>query len=213
MEVFAGSLPGLQSNQHAITLICFVAPPPQPTTTTTTTDEPGSAGDVLMQLWRKRQKRKAEAVEEAALEKPLKQRKSSPSPVLPQPNLQPSREFLHSSLHSIPSPNACIAVARSESDPSHQLFFQRGVIYCRHCGNYGTVRFIKLLKPCQRPTPWKNSMGYKNLDRIHRNIAPSPLLEWPLNISDSPPAGAISPAPLLLGPDTVDHSQPQARPS
>ena len=120
---------------------------------------------------------------------PADPQEQAPPPVLPQPNLQSSQ--VPPSSNSSPTPGAYMALAKSQSHPSHQLFHKRGVIYCRVCGLYGTVKFVNLLKPCRKPAKWVGSMGYKNLSKIHRDIPPQPLESWPLNMFESPPSGPV----------------------
>ena len=84
------------------------------------------------------------------------------APVLPQPNLQTSKSSNPSPLHATPTPSQCIRVATSESHSCHQLFYIKGVIYCRRCGNYGTVKFRNLLKERYRPentVKWRKNQG------------------------------------------------------
>ena len=117
-----------------------------------------------------------------------RKRPRSPAP-LPNSSLQSSASS--SSVHSAPTPNSSMSLAKSQSHPSHQLFYKQGVIYCRACGNYGTVKFLSLLKVCKRPLNWKSSMGYKNLVRIFKGQAPSPLEDRPLHLFEAPPEGPI----------------------
>ena len=92
-----------------------------------------------------------------------------------------------------PNHPARIALARTPADPSHPLYYKRGVVFCLSCGGYGVrVLGATLVNPCKGKAI-KGTQGFKNKERmLGRGLPPSNLRAgWPLAVHEAAPEGLL----------------------
>ena len=81
-----------------------------------------------------------------------------------------------------------IHIGGSTLHSSHQLWFYRGLVFCRTCGFYAAHKAQKLKLPCglgyeSLPSP----RGYDNIQRILSDKLPRALAAWPDTFSTRVP--------------------------
>lgn len=69
-----------------------------------------------------------------------------------------------------------VQIGSNVTHSSHTLLSYRGVYFCKKCGNYATVKLIKLAEPC---TGKPNGHGKLSLVNIAKGRLPPKLMSWP----------------------------------
>ena len=78
-----------------------------------------------------------------------------------------------------------------ELHDSHRFGHKRGIVWCWHCGYYGSQRAERLAHPCQGKAP-RGSAGWDYLARLRKGLTPKPHMMWPPDEAAAPPTGLLT---------------------